>query len=68
MPRKLVLRKDTLTELGTDELAEVAGGSRTCVTYTLVVTGCQCTGMYPSLNIDCTTTNATTVFGQSAPC
>jgi hypothetical protein len=68
MSRKLVLRKDTLTALDTEELAAVAGGSRTCVTYTLVPTGCHCTGMYPSLNIDCGTTNATTVFGQSAPC
>jgi hypothetical protein len=61
--RKLVLRKDTLTELGSDELSGVAGGSHTCVTYTVVPSGCNCTGMYPSLNIDCNTTAITDAIG-----
>lgn len=55
MRRGLRLRKETLTELAPAELAEVAGGtSGGCVTYTYVLTGCMCSGMYPSLNIDCT--------------
>ena len=53
--RKLVLRKETLTALDTDELSAVVGASHQCVTYTVIVTGCVCTGMYPSLNIDCPT-------------
>lgn len=54
--RKLVLRKETLTELDTSDLASVAGGtSATCITYSVLVTGCWCSGMYPSLNIDCPT-------------
>jgi len=31
----------------------VAGGSHHCVTFTVVPTGCNCSGGYPSLNIDC---------------
>ena len=57
--RKLVLRKDTLTELATDELSEVVGGSDACVTFTVVITGCMCTGMYPSINVDCPATRLT---------
>lgn len=54
--RTLVLHKETLTELGTEELAGVAGGtSDACVTYTVLVTGCWCSGMYPSLNVNCPT-------------
>lgn len=54
MNRRLSLHKETLTELAPAELAEVAGGtSGSCVTYTYVVTGCMCSGMYPSLNVDC---------------
>lgn len=51
--RKLVLRKETLTELATPELAAVAGGSHHCVTFTVVPSGCNCSGAYPSLNMDC---------------
>lgn len=51
--RALALRKETLTELAPAELADVAGASHTCVTYTYVLTGCMCSGMYPSLNMDC---------------
>jgi hypothetical protein len=52
--RSLRLRKETLAELGTDDLAAVAGaGSTSCVTYTVVPTGCWCTGIYPSLNVPC---------------
>lgn len=54
MKRGLRLRKETLSELAPSELAEVAGGtSAACVTYSLLLTGCMCSGMYPSLNIDC---------------
>ena len=56
-PRKLSLRKETLTELSTGELHLVAAGSNTCLTYTLLPTGCACTGRYPSLNEPCPTTN-----------
>jgi hypothetical protein len=59
MRRTLALRKETLTALDTDELAAVAGGSRTCVTFTVVPTGCNCTGAYPTLNIDCPATRLT---------
>ena len=51
--RTLSLRKETLTELATSELESVAGGSHHCVTFTVVPTGCNCSGGYPSLNIDC---------------
>lgn len=52
--RKLVLRKETLSELDTDDLGRVVGGtSGACVTYSIVLTGCMCSGMYPSLNVDC---------------
>ena len=54
MKRGLRLHRETLTELSAGELADVAGGtSGTCVTFTIVITGCMCSGMYPSLNIDC---------------
>lgn len=54
MNRKLGLRKETLSELTPGELTEVVGGtSGTCVTYTVLPTGCWCTGIYPSLNVDC---------------
>lgn len=65
--RRLILRKETLTELSTDELRAVAGADpHTVVTYTYVPTGCMCTGMWPSLNIPCT--GATTELVESAPC
>lgn len=54
MRRGLSLRKETLAELSPRELADVAGGnSDTCVTYTIVPTGCVCSGIWPSLNVDC---------------
>lgn len=54
--RKLSLRKESLTELATDELSSVVGAnSDVCVTYTVVLTGCQCSGAYPSLNVNCPT-------------
>jgi hypothetical protein len=57
--RTLVLRKETLTELATEELAAVVGASAYCVGYTKLPTGCNCTGMWPSLNVDCPTTKVT---------
>lgn len=55
--RTLVLRKETLTELASDELSSIVGGtSNDCVTYTKIPTGCICTGIYPSLNVDCPVT------------
>jgi hypothetical protein len=57
--RALVLRKESLTELATDELSEVAGGSHTCVTHSILLTGCMCTGIYPSINVDCPATQLT---------
>lgn len=57
--RSLVLRKETLSELTPAEMTAVVGGtSDTCVTFTILITGCMCTGMYPSLNIDCPTGRA----------
>ena len=52
-PRKLMLRKETLTELASEDLSSVVGASDHCVTHSVVLTGCMCTGAYPSLNIDC---------------
>ncbi|HWL37871.1 MAG TPA: class I lanthipeptide [Frankiaceae bacterium] len=51
--RTLSLRKETLSVLNTDELSSVVGASHQCVTYTKLVTGCVCTGIFPSLNVDC---------------
>lgn len=57
MKRGLRLHRETLTELSAGELAEIDGGtSGTCVTYTLVPTGCMCSGIWPSLNVDCNVT------------
>ncbi len=53
--RKLVLRKETLSALESDELSAVVGASHQCVTYTIVLTGCMCTAYAPSLNVDCPT-------------
>lgn len=48
--RKLTLKKDTLHELGTDELAAVAGGSgKLCNVQTLYSCDTLLTGMYPTL-------------------
>jgi hypothetical protein len=66
--RKLVLRKETLTELASEELAGVAGGSHQCVTYTVVPTGCNCTGIWPSLNVDCDTTVVTGAIAGTILC
>lgn len=67
--RKLTLRYETLADLTTDELGSVAGASgvpcmidvdtrtvycNTVVTYSLLLTGCQCTGMWPTLRFPCT--------------
>jgi hypothetical protein len=52
--RKLSLRKDTLAELTSDDLAQVIGGQQS------IIPTCVCTGYYPSLNAPChlpTTTN-----------
>ena len=59
--RKLVLRREALTELSSNDLgavaaAAVAAGSGSCFTYTVIPTGCNCTGMYPSLNDPCHST------------
>jgi hypothetical protein len=53
--RKLTLQKEIVAELTADELSQVAGASHGCVTYSIVVSGCHCTGYYPSLNADCPT-------------
>jgi hypothetical protein len=66
--RRLVLRKETLTQLDTGELAGIAGGSAHCVTYTKVPTGCICTGPYPSLNLDCTATRTGEVIANTVVC
>ena len=66
--RTLVLRKESLTELATDELSGVAGASNYCVAYTVLVTGCMCTGMYPSINIDCPATRLTDAIAATILC
>ncbi len=55
--RSLALRKETLAELTTGELGSVVGGSAGggCVTYSKVPSGCNCSGLYPSLNVPCET-------------
>ncbi|HWL34693.1 MAG TPA: class I lanthipeptide [Frankiaceae bacterium] len=50
MKRALVLKKETLTQLGTDELAAVAGGG--------TVTEFTCTGMSVTFCTVCTVTTA----------
>lgn len=55
-PRTLALRKETLAELAPADLAAVVGGGSTsCVTYSVLVTGCVCSGIWPSLNVPCHT-------------
>lgn len=64
MNRKLTLRQEALADLTTDELGSVAGASgapceigrtvRCQTTHTLLISGCMCTGYYPSLNAPCT--------------
>lgn len=66
--RSLVLRKETLTELATEELAGVAGGSHDCVTFSVVLTGCMCTGPYPSLNLDCPAGQITDAIAVTIRC
>lgn len=41
--RSLALRKDTLTELTTGDLAQVVGGQES------IVPTCVCTGYYPTI-------------------
>ena len=63
---KLTLRHEALADLGSDELHAVAGASGapcdlgdslTCpTTNTVVPTGCNCTGQWPSLRVPCTDT------------
>ena len=45
-----MLRKETLKELDSRELAEAAGGA----VQTLLPSRCTCTGYYPSWNAPCT--------------
>ena len=58
-PRRLVLRREALTELDNRDLLAVAGGTTTALT---VVRTSRCplrnlfSGMYPSINMDCTAT------------
>lgn len=66
--RNLVLRKETLSELATEELAGVVGGSHQCVTFTIIPTGCNCSGAYPSLNIDCPVTRVTDAIAATITC
>lgn len=58
MPRKLVVRKETLAPLGDRDLAGVAGG--TSVVTALRTEQCPLSGLfsgiYPSVNYDCTRT------------
>lgn len=58
-PRRLVLRREALTELDSRDLLSVAGGTTGALT---VVRTSRCplrhlfSGMYPSINMDCTAT------------
>lgn len=45
MTRRLSLKKESLTELGTDELTLVVGGPGTHVTCYTGLTYCPCTGL-----------------------
>ena len=66
--RKLVLRKESLTELASDDLSGVVGASHECVTYTKIPTGCICTGIWPSLNVDCPVTRVTDAIAATILC
>jgi hypothetical protein len=50
MPRKLTLKKATLTELGTDDLASIAGGPQP--TPPVFAPTYQCTGYYLTVPVD----------------
>lgn len=56
MSRRLVLAREPVTELTTDELAHVAGGQVPLPTQV-------CSGYYPSLNRPCPTTECPSVDG-----
>ena len=45
MARKLTLKKESLTELGSDELTRVVGGPGTHVTCQSGLTYCPCTAL-----------------------
>lgn len=76
--RTLRLRKELLAELTSDELGTVAGASgRPCntadtvycdtmVTYSLVLSGCMCTGYYETLNMPCDSNRI--CLADSIPC
>lgn len=61
MKRTLTLRRETLTELGTDDLTRIVGGGS--LTYTILPSGCKCTGWNPSLNAPCPTLDCTSPVG-----
>ncbi|HEX8002028.1 MAG TPA: hypothetical protein VF519_04970 [Mycobacteriales bacterium] len=54
MKRRLALRAEHLTDLTTDELANVAAGQQVTLPTQ------RCTGYYPSLNAPCPTTDCFT--------
>ncbi|CAA9475538.1 MAG: hypothetical protein AVDCRST_MAG85-278 [uncultured Solirubrobacteraceae bacterium] len=51
---KLELSTETLRELTTDELAEVAGGGADVTGICPLIPTYQCTGYYPTINARCT--------------
>ena len=58
--RKLALRSEALSDLRPDELRSVAGAGTvktvycdSVFTYSVLVTGCLCSGMWLSLNMRC---------------
>ena len=63
--KRLSLRSEALVDLSCDELHSVAGASgapceigntlKCPTTFSVVPTGCMCTGYYPSLNAPCET-------------
>jgi hypothetical protein len=60
MARKLTLRKDTLSELSTADLTQVAGAAQQSILCNLTescLPTCGCTGYYPSIFDPCNVTN-----------
>lgn len=49
--KKLALRKETLTELGTDDLLAIVGGEPPQPTPPIYTPTTKCTGVYPTLPV-----------------
>ena len=70
-PRRLVLRREALTELSPGDLRAVAAGTARTVTVLRTrycPTSGLFSGMYPSINVDCTSALDLLETGDSCEC